>query len=71
MDTLQASLILNCSKTTLSVLKKINQLLQQKNDQWVFDPHMGINFLILAIILKHEPKIIDGKALARILTTLT
>lgn len=71
MTIFQTSLILNYSETTPSVRKMINRLLQKKNDQWIFDQHMGINFLTLASILKHEPRLIDGKALAKILTTLT
>lgn len=58
------------------VLKQIKTralkwILNQRNDHWIFNENLGINFYVLAAISKYNTRIIDGTALAKIITILT
>ncbi|MDD4358851.1 MAG: hypothetical protein PHY30_03485 [Candidatus Pacebacteria bacterium] len=50
--------------------KALNWLLEHKNKDWSFDNNVATNFCALSAILKHDPSLIDGKALAKILGIL-
>lgn len=71
MNVFENSLLLSFSKPESNVKAKLDYLLKQKTSGGIFDKHMGTNFLALSAILKHRPDFVNGKTLAKILTTLT
>lgn len=71
MSALKNSLVLNLIRTTPHVRKVVGNLVEQEKESWVFNSHMGINFLVLSAIQKHAPELIDGRGLAQILSVLT
>lgn len=66
------SLIISCLNQENSEIKDkaLNWLLSKKDKNFVFDSNLGINFYALIALFKHDPSIIDGSALAKILKTL-
>lgn len=51
--------------------KAADFLLSRKDNQWLFSDDIGVNFLVFSALFEHNPEIIDGAALAKILTALT
>lgn len=75
---LSTALILSCLnnlKETVE-LKEIKQkaanfLLSQKDNDWLFSENIGADFCALSALMKYNPEIIDGRAIAKILMVLT
>lgn len=69
---LLTGLILSCLGDEASLIKDkaLKWLLSKKDDNWMFDNNLGINFIVLSAIFKCNPSIIDGIALAKILEIL-
>lgn len=66
------SLTISCLNQENSEIKDkaSNWLLSKKDKDFVFDSNLGINFYALIALFKHNPSIIDGNVLAKILKTL-
>jgi len=63
--------LLISSLKLLDTDKLNNELLPQKNTNWLFSYDLATNFIIIAAIFKHKPQIISGQDLAKILKILT
>lgn len=50
--------------------KAVNFLLSRKNSDWKFVENTAVNFFALAALAEYDKEIIDGSALAKILTAL-
>lgn len=46
-------------------------LIGKKNEQWLIDENLGVNFLALTAVFENDKNAFDGGALARILMTLS
>lgn len=61
-----------CNQDNNTERTKLNYwLTNQNNSDWLLDKDLTTNFLAIAAIFKHDPKIITGSDLAKILKILT
>ena len=66
----------NLITSSLSLLEeensnKLNDLIAKRNSNWLFSDDLATNFIIIAAIFKHNPQIVTGQDLAKILKILT